>query len=139
MNEFAYSTPELRRIVLEWMNYINSNSYELALYVNDYTPVPGVDETDVTEATFSGYSRVGVSGVFWPVGEDGDVVIATSATTGTFTPTAASAEIVYGYYVYDTADGFLSWAQRLTTPIPVAAFVPIVITPRVKLKNCPDE
>jgi len=137
-NEFAYTDDELLRIVMTYLSYVNSDGYEICLFQNDYTPVPGMVDADLVESDFPGYSRVGVGGGVWPSGVVDNVAIGTSPTTAVFTPSANDAQLAYGYFVNDSGSGILSWAQLFPAPIPIVSGVPIIVTPRVKQKNCYD-
>jgi hypothetical protein len=137
-NEFAFVDDELKRILDSYLSYVNSDGYEIALFKNNYTPVPGMVDADLTESDFPGYSRVGIGGAVWPSGVVDNVAIGTSPTTAVFTPSADDAQLAYGYAVYDAGVGNLSWAQLFPEPIEIVNGVPIVVTPRVKQRNCYD-
>jgi hypothetical protein len=86
----------------------------LRLFQNDVTPA----DTDVagtyTEATFTGYSAITLTGSGWTVttGAPSEAVYAQQS----FTSTAGSQnQTVYGYYVTQATSGVLMWSERFGT------------------------
>lgn len=87
------------------------NTYQLALFVNNYTPSPTTVIGDLVEASFGGYSRIPLTGWVPAAGIAGDKA-ETHEVTRTFTCTGAPlTETVYGYYLV-TPTGGLAGAQR---------------------------
>ncbi len=92
----------------------------LRLFKSNTTP----GETDVagtyTEADFTGYSSITLTGASWVV-TPGDPSSAAYAQQ-TFTSSAdQAAQSIYGYYMTRATTGLLAWAERFTDgPYPVS-------------------
>lgn len=88
-----------------------SDNLKLRLYENNYTPVEASVVGDFTEATFSGYAAITLTGASWTM-TTADPAVADYAQQ-TFTATAAG-NSVYGYYVTNNAGTICVWAERFT-------------------------
>lgn len=88
------------------------------LYSNDYTPVQGTTEAQVTEVVGGGYAAKVVAGGSWTI-TPGDPSQAVNAEQiWTFTGAAPSS---YGYYVTRNSDNKLMFAERFPDgPYPIA-------------------
>lgn len=100
---------------------------ELKLFTNDVIDgltaeqVEALDETDFTEATFSGYAAVPIAGENQGVSSDWTITpedpTEAVAPQQTFESDAdQTPETVYGYYVVRDYDGGLEWFEYLTSP-----------------------
>lgn len=70
----------------------------LKLFQNDYTPVETSTNAAFTEATFTGYSAITLTGASWSV-TNADPAVASYAQQ-TFTSSAGSqSQPIYGYYI----------------------------------------
>jgi hypothetical protein len=86
-----------------------ANDLILALYKNDYTPVTSSTKASFTESTGEGYANITLAKSGWTFVNSLDVTTASYAER-TFTYTGA--EVIYGYYVYDSVDNILIGAER---------------------------
>ncbi|MFC5834661.1 hypothetical protein [Nonomuraea insulae] len=119
-------------------------NYTLRLYKNDVTngltagQIEALDETDFTEATFTGYSSKALTGGSWTT-TAGDPCVGVYAQQ-TFTSTAdQSAQPCYGYYVTRTSDGALQWFEDFSSPLTVEFNGEgIAVTPRLTLADTGD-
>lgn len=85
----------------------------LKLFKNDYTPVEGSVAGSFTEADFTGYSSIGLTGASWTV-TTGDPSYASYAQQ-TFTSTAGSQnQPVYGYFLVGTTSTTIYYAERFS-------------------------
>lgn len=84
----------------------------LCLFQNNVTPA----ETDVigtyTEATFTGYANVNLTGASWTV--TGGAPSSASYAQQTFTSTAVQSQTIYGYYLKRATTGDLVFAERFS-------------------------
>jgi hypothetical protein len=80
----------------------------LRLYKNNITP----SDTDVagtyTEAAFTGYAAITLTGASWSAPASG----VTSYAQQTFTASGAAAESIYGYFLTQASSGILVWSER---------------------------
>jgi hypothetical protein len=138
-NEFAHSDPSLSRWAAQRAQYFDDDGARaVGLFINDYLPVPGVDETDLTECNLADYARQNVAVGVWSQGVVDHVQVLTAPSGVVFTTNDGTGQLCYGYFIWYTAEGSLEWAQRFATPQLLVAGVPISFTPREKLKDCPD-
>lgn len=94
------------------------NTLDLCLFINNYTPVAGTTEADLTEPSGgTGYARQSVA--FTSSVLDGDKA-ELIGTTQTFTFTSAGGGFtIYGCFLLDPADGKAVIAQRFTSPFAI--------------------
>lgn len=86
----------------------------LKLFQNNITPGDGDVTGTYTEATFTGYASVPITGTSWTISTTSHVTTAAYAQQ-TFSSTAnQTAQSIYGYYVISQTDGNLYWAERFT-------------------------
>lgn len=84
---------------------------KLHLFKNNYTPIAGSLLADFTEADFTGYASVTLAGWTTPVIISGKS--STSANPVTFTTgTVGTGNTIYGYYVTDSTNTKLLFAER---------------------------
>jgi len=92
------------------LNHTAGQNLVLRLYRNDQTPVDTHTSSDYTEANFTGYAAVTLTGSSWSV--SGGV---SSYAQQSFTSSAGSQnQDVYGYYMTQTSSGLLVYAERFT-------------------------
>lgn len=85
----------------------------LKLFKSNTTPAEAHTEANYTEADFTGYSAVTLTGSSWSV-TPGDPTTAAYAEQ-TFTSSAGSQnQDVYGYYVVQQSSGKVVWAERFS-------------------------
>lgn len=113
--------------VLAYLAYIWSQvgaKLTCKLYQNDVTPDKDTVIGDLTEATFSGYAPVTITG--WNFGSVGLDAEDRAVTVGDNVPIfthsgGATDNMIYGYYVVDNV-GALMWVQRIDeAPVPIDA------------------
>src|ERR1044072_2949235 len=93
----------------------NSTTVRFHLYQTNYTPVDGSVLGDFTEATFSGYAAIAVSSfaAATTVSNRGS----TTANPITFTRgVGETSNSIYGYYVTDSTNTKLLFAERAPAP-----------------------
>ena len=118
-------------VILEAMvNKTAPQNLVLHLYINNITPSDTDTTATYTEATFTGYAAITLTGASWNAASLG--VIAYSAQQ-TFTCSGASSNSVYGYYVTQTTSTILVWSERdVSAPFTVAVVGDAVkITPTI--------
>lgn len=98
--------------LLNWATKANTDSYQIGLYQNDWTPAVGDTISAVTAADFGGYSGV-QSLASW---DTGGIVFTTPRAVvlhpyKTWTADGSTTNTIYGYYV-QTVGGVLMWAER---------------------------
>lgn len=82
---------------------------KLRLFKNNVTPDNTKVIGDFTEATFSGYAAISLTG--WSAAAVTAHVAQSDPTAGTFTITSGT-QAIYGWYVTDSGGTVLYWAQR---------------------------
>ncbi len=99
-------------IALEYL--VNKDSPEnlvLRLYQNDLTPGDTDVVGDYTEADFTGYSAITLTGASWSV-SSGDPATASYAEQDFTSSADQSAQTIYGYFLTRVTGGELVWAER---------------------------
>ena len=81
----------------------------LKLFKNNITPSDTDTAATYTEATFTGYSAIPLTGASWNAASAGTI---TYSAQQTFTCTGASADSIYGYYVVQSSSGILLYSER---------------------------
>jgi len=89
----------------------------IALFKNDFIPTSASVLGDFTEAAFPGYAPQSLV-MATPAFLNGQGRAEADANIVTFTATGASAEIMYGYFLYD-AGLVVRYAQRFAGPQPM--------------------
>lgn len=102
------------------LNNTAGQDQKLKLFTNNHTPAFGDTAGSYTEATFTGYAAISLSGASWNF-SGGDPTTASYAQQ-TFTSTAAQAtQQVYGYFVVQATSGTLLFAELFSDgPYPIA-------------------
>lgn len=96
-----------------WLNYSATGDVKLHLFKSNTTPGETDTVATYTEATFTGYAAVTLTGASWTV-TNADPASASYAKQ-TFTSSAGSQnENVYGYYVTNSGGTILMWAERFS-------------------------
>jgi hypothetical protein len=97
---------------------IPATAWTLRLYSNDYTPVAGTTEANVTEVAGGGYAAIPLTAGNWVTTPGSPTSSAMAAQVFTFTGATNAPGSVYGYFLTNAA-GKLLYAERLA-----AVFVP---------------
>ncbi|WP_062434994.1 hypothetical protein [Herbidospora daliensis] len=119
-------------------------NYTVHLFTNDaaagltQSQIDALDESDFTEATFTGYSAKALTGGSWTTTPGNPA--AASYSTQNFPRTATGApETVYGYYVTRTSGGRLQWFEYLNNPVGIEFDGEYIqVTPRFTLRDEED-
>lgn len=101
------------------LDLILAVNYTLHLFKNDVSVADSLTEGDFTEADFTGYSSIALTGGAW-VSTQGDPSTGTYAKQ-TFTSSAGQtpAQTIYGYYITRTSDGALQWFKKFDAAVTV--------------------
>jgi hypothetical protein len=95
------------------LNHTAGQNLVLKLYKSNTTPGETDTEATYTEADFTGYSNVTLTGSSWSV--SGTAPTTASYAQQTFTSSAGSqSQSVYGYYLVQTTSGKLIFAERFS-------------------------
>lgn len=137
MEESAYTDNALTQMLEDWRAARNSESqWTCRLFKNDYHPVAGIAIGDLTQADFTGYSAVTMTGVWNAVSVAANVASTTRSVPVDFTvdPSFATSQIIYGYYLTDSG-GALRFAVRFQSPRTLFAFDKLTVTPVARRSN----
>ncbi|BAQ16915.1 hypothetical protein [Methyloceanibacter caenitepidi] len=126
-------------LILEYL--VNKGTPEdlvLRLFKNDLTLLEATDENDFTEADFTGYAALTLTGANWTV-TDGDPAVATYAEQDFTSSANQTQQTIYGYYLTRLTGGEAVWAERLpTSQIIQNNGDRISITPRITAQDTGD-
>lgn len=96
--------------------FLNKSAPEnliLRLYKSNTTPAENDTTATYTEATFTGYVALTLTGASWTVVEGAPS--SASYAQQTFTSSAGSqSESVYGYYLTRATSGRIAWSERFS-------------------------
>lgn len=81
----------------------------LRLYQNNITPSDTDTAATYTEANFTGYAAITLTGASWNAASAGTI---TYSAQQTFTCSGASSNSIYGYYVTQASSGTLLYSER---------------------------
>ena len=96
-----------------FVNKAAATNLILKLFSNNITPAETDVDTDYTEATFTGYSSITLTGANWTVTPGAPSSAAYAQQQ--FTSTAGSQnQSIYGYFMTRTTSGNLALAERFT-------------------------
>lgn len=124
-------------LMLEMLvNKTAPQTLKLKLFKNDKTPADGDTEANYTEADFTGYAEVSLTGANWTItpGAPSEAAFAQQSFASTANQTLQN---VYGYYVVQTTSGKLMWAERFTDgPYPIQNNGDTIkVTPKIQAKK----
>lgn len=121
-----------------FLDLVLAIGYTLRLFRNDATITETMTEAGLTEANFTGYSAVALTGGAW-------TTTAGAPCTGayakqSFTSSAdQSAQTIYGYYVTRTSDGALQWVEKFDAAVTIQFDLDrIDVTPQITLADTAD-
>lgn len=112
----------------------------LRLFQNNVTLADTVTSASFTEATFTGYSAITLTGASWGAASSGNPSTIAYAQQ-TFTSSAGSqSQTIYGYYLQQTTSGKVLFAEKFTGTPPVIQNNgdTIKVTPTITLKDDQD-
>lgn len=108
----------------------------LKLFKSNTTPGDSDTEATYTEADFTGYSSITLTGANWTVtgGAPSEAAYAQQTFTSSATQTTQN---IYGYYLVQVTSGKLVWAERFSDgPYPITNNGDIIkVTPKIQLKK----
>lgn len=127
-----------------FLDLILGVNYTLRIYKNNATSGLTAAQKDAltaasfTEATFTGYGSVALTGGSWTT-TAGNPATGTYAAQNFTSSASQTAQTLYGYYVTRTSDGALMWFEDFPAPL-VIEFIGeyIRITPRITLADTGD-
>lgn len=91
------------------------------LFTNNAAVSDTTTLTDLTEATFTGYSSVALDAGEWNITQGATTVAEHSQMVPFVSSASGQNQQVHGYYVTDTSSGALRWAENFETlPDPIA-------------------
>jgi len=90
------------------VNKTAAQNLVLKLYSSNTTPAEGDTAGTYTEATFSGYAAITLTGASWGAASGGSIAYAQQ----TFTYTTPTTNSIYGYFVIQTSSGTLLYSER---------------------------
>ena len=111
----ALLTPNVgvQEILKRALNFSATGDVKLHLFQNNYTPIETSTVASFTESTWTGYAIKTLTGASWTC-TNADPSEA-SYGIQTFTSTAGSQnQANYGYYITDSANAILLWAELFT-------------------------
>lgn len=116
----ALNVPDVgENIALEaFVNKTAGQNQLLKLYQNNITPSDTDTAGTYTEATFTGYAAISLTGASWGAAAAGTI---TYSTQQTFTSSGVVSNTIYGYYIVQAVSGILMWSERdVSAPFTVA-------------------
>lgn len=107
----ALNVPDVgENIALEALvNKTAPQNLVLRLYKNNITPADSDTAGTYTEAVFTGYAGITLTGASWGAASAGTI---TYGSQQTFTCGAAATDDIYGYYCTQLSSGILVYSER---------------------------
>jgi hypothetical protein len=107
----ALNVPDVgENIALEALvNKTVGQNLNLRLFQNNITPADTDVAATYTEATFTGYAAIALTGATWNAAAAGNIAYSAQQT---FTSTGVVANSIYGYYLSQVTSGILVWSER---------------------------
>lgn len=107
----------------------------LILWLNsDLYPSQKTVLADLTEASFTGYSRVTIDRAGWTDAEvQGDQAVSTYGTSPTTWIASGAPQTIYGYAIITQTSSVIRYIQRFPVPLVAAPGLPVGVLPRVTL------
>src|SRR4029077_13704022 len=104
---------------------------KLRLYTNNHTPVSSDTLAAYTECTDASYAPITLTGANWNIADNGSGV--SQATYPTQNWTFAGAVTIYGYYVTDSGNTKVCWAEIFSAPLSFGAGQQLALTLNITL------
>lgn len=107
----ALNVPDVgeNKILEHIVNKTAPENLVLRLYKNNITPSDTDTAATYTEATFTGYAAITLTGASWNAAAAGSI---TYGSQQTFTCSAVAVDDIYGYYITEITSGVLIWSER---------------------------
>jgi hypothetical protein len=121
-----------------FLDLVLAVGYTLHLFKNDVAVADTLTEAGMTEATFTGYSSVALTGGAWTT-TAGDPCAGAYAKRSFTSSADQAAQTIYGYYVTRTSDGKLEWLEKFDAAVTVQFNLDrIDVTPQITLADTAD-
>lgn len=127
-----------------FLDLILAINYDLKLYKNDVTngltqtQKDALTEASFTEADFTGYADVTLTGGSWTT-TAGNPCTATYAAQSFTSSADQTSQTLYGYYVTRSSDAKLQWFEDFDTPLVIEFDGEFIrVTPRITLADTGD-
>jgi hypothetical protein len=121
-----------------FLDLILAVNYTLHLFQNDVVVAEALTEAGLTEADFTGYSSVALTGGAWTT-TAGDPCTGAYAKQSFTSSADQAAQTIYGYYVTRTAGGALEWLEKFDAAVTIQFDLDrIDITPQLTLADTED-
>jgi len=112
------------------LNHTAAQNQTLKLFKSNTVPAEGDTAASYTEADFTGYVPVGLTGASWSEANG-----TASYAEQTFTSSAVQSQVIYGYYIVQAVSGLLLWSERFSSSITIANNGDqIKVTPSISLE-----
>ena len=107
----ALNVPDVgENAILEMIvNKTAAQNLTLELFQNNITPSDTDTKITYTAANFTGYAALTLTGASWNAASAGSIAYSAQQS---FTCSGASANSIYGYYVYQSVSNILLWSER---------------------------
>lgn len=107
----ALNVPDVgENVALEaFVNKTAPQNLQLRLFQNNITPSDTDTTATYTEATFTGYAAIALTGASWNAAAAGNI---TYSAQQTFTSSGVVSNSIYGYYVTQVTSTILCWSER---------------------------
>jgi hypothetical protein len=107
----ALNVPDVgENLILEMLtNKTAAQNLVIKLYQNNITPSDTDIASTYTEATFTGYASITLTGASWNAASAGNI---TYSAQQTFTSSGTVNNSIYGYYIVQASSGVLVWSER---------------------------
>jgi hypothetical protein len=106
-------------------------SFKIWFFANDYTPAANSVRANFVPTTAAGLEPVALARATWsqPTTVGGRAQSRYGAAPLSFTPTADSQELLFGYFITDYAGLVCVWAERWPLASAIVAGTPITVWP----------
>lgn len=107
----ALNVPDVgENLILEMItNKTAAQNLVVKLFQNNITPSDTDTAATYTEATFTGYAAITLTGASWGAASGGTI---TYGSQQTFTSSGTVNNSIYGYYIVQLSSGTLVWSER---------------------------
>jgi len=103
----------VQEILRRALNYSATGDVKLHLFKSNSTPAETDTTATYTEADFTGYASVTLTGASWTV-TNADPASASYAEQSFTSSAGSQSQAVYGYYVTNSDSTTLLWAERFS-------------------------
>jgi hypothetical protein len=116
---FVWSYLQLLNVITAFTDSLSSTGLSVHLYTNNVTPTRNDTLTTYTEADYTGYAAVNLTGQNAAVWQSQGSAVQYTTTQAAFSPTGTTVgNVIYGYYVsMATSPATLLGAELLPSPV----------------------